>query len=279
MKFIKEADWLAKRLHERFMRIIDCSFILGKPEEGWASYKKSHIPGAIYFDLERDMSGPVGMHGGRHPMPDLSRFKDKLEEAGISNDTVVVAYDQGGGAFSARLWWMLKYVGHKEVYVLDGGFAAWQAAGFATDHTIPAYQKSVYHMEPNQDLLASHEDVEKVVNGADCETVLIDSREEKRYLGIAEPIDRKAGHIPGAVNKDWAEGLKNGKYRSPKEQEKRFVPFPKDKPMIVYCGSGVTAAPNFIALKVAGYENVKLYVGSFSDWISYEEHEISTGKK
>lgn len=267
-----QKEVLQELMSNEEIRIVDCRFQLGKPDEGKSQYLLGSIPGAVYFHLEEDLSAKVEKHGGRHPLPDLEQFKSLLEEAGISNDTKVVGYDNGEGAFAARLWWLLTYIGHDKVYILDGGFKGWQHAGLPVTQSIPNYKRGSYTLNVQQHMLAAHEEVREAVLAKNH--VLIDSREEKRYLGIEEPIDKKAGHIPSAINKVWTNSFEDGKFKTPSEQEKRFADIEKTQPIIVYCGSGITATPNFIALKEAGYTNVKLYGGSFSDWISYDDNEI-----
>lgn len=276
MKTVVEASWLKEHLQDSCVRVVDCRFYLGKPEEGRKEYLMDHIPGAVYFHLEEDLSAPVTLHGGRHPLPSVNELKAKLEKAGIDSNTTVVAYDQGDGAFAARLYWLLQYIGHEKVAVLNGGYRTWKDASYPVDNDVPTFSRGSLQVSLNREIIASYEEVKQIVLAGNGEPVLIDSREPKRYKGIIEPIDKKAGHIPGAVNKDWADGLENGRYKSVSDQEKRFAEFGKSQPIIVYCGSGVTAAPNYIALKEAGYKNVRLYVGSFSDWISYDENEVET---
>jgi thiosulfate/3-mercaptopyruvate sulfurtransferase len=274
MKWVKELKEVIEGPGSQDVRFCDCRFSLGEPEKGEQAYLEEHIPGAVYFHLEKDLSGQVSEHGGRHPLPDMDEFKEKLEQAGISNHTAVIAYDGGEGAFAARLWWLLKYAGHENVYVLNGGFKEWKKEGQPVAKEIPRHERGEYALSLNTDILADTEEAKKS-SEAESKKTLIDSREKKRYLGIEEPIDKKAGHIPGAVNYPWTDGFVSGKYRIAEEQRRRFSSISPEDPVIVYCGSGVTAAPNFIALKEAGYENVKLYIGSFSDWISYPENKVA----
>jgi thiosulfate/3-mercaptopyruvate sulfurtransferase len=274
LKFVVEKEWLLSHLDDHHVRVVDCRFSLADPEKGEQEYKKSHLPGAVYFDLEKDLSSPVGLHGGRHPLPAIHQLVNKLENAGIDENTVLVAYDNGEGAFAARFWWLLKYLGHEKVFVLNGGFKGWMEAEYPISSEVPSFVKSEFKVNLNQQIVATIEEVKEFVTNRPDDIVLIDSREEKRYLGIEEPIDKKAGHIPGAINKPWFEGLNNGLYKSLNDQKQRFSDLPSEKRLIVYCGSGVTAVPNFLALKEAGFEKVQLYLGSFSDWISYEENEI-----
>ncbi|MBT2690092.1 sulfurtransferase [Bacillus sp. ISL-47] len=278
MKYVIEKEWLLNKLNDSDVRIADCRFKLGSPKEGHSLYSLNHIPNAIYFDLEKDLSGKVKEHGGRHPLPDLEQLKHALEKAGISRETTVVAYDGGEGAFASRFWWLLRYLGHEKVYILNGGYKEWINGEYPVSNEIQSYEPAIFNIELQHDILAPYEEVKSQsenYGGA----VLIDSREAKRYLGLEEPIDKKAGHIPGAINKVWLEAYENGRFHDIQDQEKRFAEIDKNKPVIVYCGSGVTAAPNFLALIEAGYSNVKLYAGSFSDWISYEDNEIETVEK
>jgi thiosulfate/3-mercaptopyruvate sulfurtransferase len=274
MNYIIDKEWLLNNLNEPHVRIVDCSFSLADPKKGRQEYDQSHIPSASYFDLEKDLSGEIGKHGGRHPLPNLHEFIEKLEQAGIDESTTVIAYDQGEGAFAARFWWLLQYLGHEKVYVLDGGLKGWNEGNYPVTSEVPTVNKAAFKHNINHDLFASMEEVRAVSGGQDSNTILIDSREEKRYLGLEEPIDKKAGRIPGAINKPWFEGLNAGYYKQAEVQKQRFTDINPENEIIVYCGSGVTAAPNFLSLKAAGFEKVKLYLGSFSDWISYQENEI-----
>jgi thiosulfate/3-mercaptopyruvate sulfurtransferase len=274
MNFVIDKEWLLKNINDQNVRIVDCRFSLADPEKGRQEYGRGHIPGAVFLDLEKYLYAGVSKHGGRHPLPKMDEFILKLEQAGINENTIVITYDQGEGAFSARFWWMLHYLGHQKVYVLDGGFKGWSEANYPVTTEIPVLKKTSLQAAIKPELLATVEDVRDVVKGKQNSTILIDSREEKRYLGVEEPIDKKAGRIPGAINKPWFEGLENGYYKSVEEQTKRFSDLDRHKQQIVYCGSGITAVPNFLALKEAGFDKVKLYLGSFSDWISYEDNEI-----
>lgn len=278
MNLVVSIEWLAEHMADENIRIVDCRFNLADSEEGKRLYLKDHIPGAIYFHLNQDLSGQVSPHGGRHPLPSPDRIKETLERAGIGKDITVIAYDGGEGAFASRLWWLLKYVGHEKVYILNGGYKAWNEAGYKVSDEVPSVKESNYEIQVNKNIYASYEDVKNFVENKDVDTVLIDSRDKKRYLGIEEPIDKRAGRIPGAINKVWTESYKDGFFKTDEEQEKRFSDIEKSKKVIVYCGSGVTATPNFMALKAAGYEDVKLYVGSYSDWVSYDENKVEKGE-
>jgi len=283
MKHIVGMKWLLARLYEQDLAIVDCRFLLSDPEAGRRSYEQGYIPGALYLDLERDLSGPKAQHGGRHPLPDVEELAGKLGAAGIDRDTRVVAYDDQGGAMASRLWWLLRYMGHEQAYVMDQGFGAWQAAGYpVTEAAPPIRVPKRYEPELQPAMLADVDAVRAASggggNGSGNGSLLVDSREPRRYLGLEEPIDPVAGHIPGARNWFWKDNLdEQGRWRSAEQLKERFASLPKDADIIVYCGSGVTACPNVLALEAAGYTNVKLYSGSWSDWISYLGNAVATG--
>lgn len=278
MGTIVDFAWLREHLNDSNVVIADCRFILGQPDAGRTAYEAGHIPGAVYFDLERDLSGPIGRHGGRHPLPDIASFAKALGQAGIDSSKTVVVYDDQGGAMASRLWWMLRYAGHDNVKLLDGGYGSWQAAGHPVSTEAPQVQQTVFEAAPQPDMLLSQEDVKSRLGKAG--TTLIDSREPRRYLGLEEPIDPVAGHIPGAVNYFWKQSLdESGRWKRAEGQQERFAGLKRDEEVVVYCGSGVTACPNVLALTEAGFTDVKLYGGSWSDWISYKDNPVATGEE
>lgn len=278
MESIVSVAWLAENLRHPKIRIVDCRFVLGAPADGKSAYDVGHIPNAVYFDLEQDLSASVGNHGGRHPLPDLHVLVEKLGDAGIGNDHTIVAYDDQGGAFASRFWWLMRYMGHIEVAILDGGYSEWVNAGHPTIQDLPQIEVTQFVPQINADMLVDKETVK--ANIGKLGVTIIDSRELKRYLGEEEPIDPVAGHIPTAVNYLWKDVLADsGLWKSEDELQKRFANIPPDDEIIVYCGSGVTACPNVLALERAGLNNVRLYAGSWSDWISYEENPIAIGEE
>ncbi|WP_010677360.1 sulfurtransferase [Bacillus timonensis] len=280
MNFVVNKDWLVEQLQTKEVIIVDCRFALGNPTQGERLYQEGHIPGAFYFDLEKQLSALVAKHGGRHPLPDLEQFKHEIEKVGINHSKVVVAYDGGEGQYASRFWWLLTYIGHDKAYVLNEGFKGWVEAGYPITKEIPKVVDSVsFKVNIRKEMLASYEEVKEIVDLKKKSPILLDSRDESRYLGEVEPIDRIAGHIPGAINKNWVEGLEQGTFKNKEEQKKRFADLNEEDEIIVYCGSGVTATPNYIALKMAGFKNVKLYAGSYSDWVSYEENPVAKGKE
>jgi len=270
---IMKFDELAGRLGAPDLVIVECGNVSGRREEGRRSCADGHIPGAVRLDLERDMCGPVREHGGRHPLPDLGTFSLMLGQLGVGNDTAVVAYDNQDGAVAARLWWMLSFLGHERASVLEGGYSAWVQVGLPTSVEQPAVVPRRFIPRVNTAMMISEHELRNKL-GAPGVT-LIDSREPERYRGESEPVDAVAGRIPGAVNRYWKDALDGrGIYKPAEEQEKRFAGIGRDDEVIVYSGSGVTACVNVLALRMAGFANVRLYLGGWSDWISYGENPV-----
>lgn len=255
------------------LKVIDCRFALGDIDLGRTQYETSHIPGAYYLDLNRDLSSPPGIHGGRHPLPDDRVLSTKLAAMGINAGTLVVAYDDSRFAFASRLWWLLRYYGHAQVAILDGGYDNWVKAGYEVTEDLPKVAESGnFQPQIRSDWIVEIEGVRAIQNSP--AHVLIDSREPDRYQGKTEPIDRVAGHIPSAVNYPW-QGVSNptGFALSIEAQQQRWAGISPELEPIVYCGSGVTACVNLLSLELAGIDRAKLYPGSWSDWISYERVE------
>lgn len=266
---------LARCLRRPNVVVADCRFDLADADAGRRAYARGHIPGAVYFDLEDDLSAPATSTGGRHPLPPLQRFVDVLERAGIGNDTTVVCYDDGDTSMAARLWWMLRNAGHDDVFVLDGGFVAWRAAGFAVDEKIPKPTRGRFTPRPRPELAASMDDVRAMLDAG--RGVLIDSRAAERYRGEIEPLDPVAGHIPGAVNVPWTENISSaGTFHDGERCAARFQRWRDESELVVHCGSGVTGCVNLLALRRAGIDAAKLYVGGWSDWCSADENPVAT---
>jgi len=259
------------------LRIVDTRFSLKDPQEGRRLYEQGHIPGALYFDLEGDLSAPPGEHGGRHPLPNMAAFARMLAARGIGNEHHVVVYDDRSGMFAGRLWWTLRYAGHDRVQVLDGGLSAWLEAGFEVTQEVPDYPPSDFSLHLRPEMVADVEAVRRKLH--DLNVLLIDARGPERYRGEVEPLDKKAGHIPGAVNKPFTENLELGRFKSPEALRERFAEAEGAQEVIVYCGSGVSAAHDLLALEEAGIGGAKLYVGSWSDWSSFEENPVVTGEE
>ncbi len=247
--------------------VVDCRFSLADPDAGEATYRSGHIPGAVYAHLERDLSAPVAEHGGRHPLPLAQEFAEWLATNGIGLDTPVVAYDDSRFAFASRFWWMLRALGYRRVQVLDGGLAAWVAAGGELLEQSAAPEPVAI---PRVDDYVGLVDINSLREAMESGATLIDSREDKRYRGIEEPIDPVAGHIPGAVNFPWQDVTDdNGMALPVEEQQARWQHIDKDSDRVLYCGSGVTACVNLLSLELAGQDDARLYGGSWSDWCSW----------
>lgn len=272
---IVTCDWLKDKKREEDIVIVDVRFQLQDPDAGRTAYLEGHIPGAVYLDLNKDLSAKPQKHGGSHPLPDVDTFSAKLRHIGVSQDKTVVIYDAHNDMFASRMGWLLYYIGHENVNLLDGGLDAWIEEGNELTTDIPTLNEGTF-----QPRVRSNEIVDmNTVKGRDKDALLIDSRSNERYLGKTEPMYKKSGHIPGATNSFWKGVLReNGSWKSADELREHFQDIPKNKEIIVSCGSGVSACPNVIGLKKAGFTNVKLYPGSYSDWISYEENTVEKGE-
>ncbi len=261
--------------------IIDCRCQLGSDSYGRDAFAISRVPGAQFAHLEDDLSGEI-LPGttGRHPLPPVAQFANQLAQWGITPQSQVVAYDDAGGPYASRLWWMLKWFGHNAAAVLDGGWSAWQAAGLPIEASEPPQGTplencpSAYPAEVQAELIVS---VTELISSLD-QFVLIDARGANRYAGQDETIDPVAGHIPGALSYPFTDNLQaDGTFKTPSELAKRFHAL-KDKPIVSYCGSGVTACHNILAMAHAGLNPPKLYAGSWSEWITDAARPIQTGE-
>ncbi len=252
-------DWL----------IVDCRFDLTAPQAGETAYRNGHIPLAIYAHLDRDLSGPLSPASGRHPLPDPDRFAATLGRWGVSPTTQIIAYDADNGAYAARLWWLLRWVGHRPVAVLDGGFKAWLAAGLPTSTVVPARSASHYEVHPDRDAWLDADQVAQRMRRDDWR--LLDARAHERFTGAIEPLDAVGGHVPGALNHPFADNLcGDARFAPPaqiRERFKRSQGDVADDHTIVMCGSGVTACHLLLAMEIAGKHGARLYAGSWSEWI------------
>ncbi|MEE9160867.1 MAG: sulfurtransferase [Gammaproteobacteria bacterium] len=254
--------------------IIDCRYDLLDKSAGYRAYLDSHIPNAIYADLHDDMSGPPVTDHGRHPLPSPARLNQLFSLMGISHDKQVVVYDASFGSIAARLWWMLRYMGHEAVAVMDGGWQAWQKSGLETEQEERKNNPVPFEGKVRQEWLVTLDDVMS-------EPMLVDSREPVRYRGEEEPLDPAAGHIPGAINHYWKSNLtEDGQFLASQQIRQVFLDFyggiaPEE--VVFYCGSGVTACHNLLAAAHAGLTAARLYAGSWSEWCSDPERPVMTG--
>ncbi len=277
MTYIMKPKSLNEKMGNKDLVIIDVRSNLTSPDQGEALYGESHISGAYYLHLENDLSGEVKQHGGNHPLPDAEEFAEKLNKMGVNELSDVVIYDDENGMFASRAWWLLYYMGHESCYILDGGFTAWKKAGYEVTKEIPTQKKGHFIPRLRKDIIV---DMEEVKHRDKQNSLLIDSRARERYLGETEPLYKKAGHIPGAKNYFWQEVQEeSGNWKNSDQLKEHFSSIEDSKEIIVSCGSGISACPNFIALKMAGFNHVKLYPGSYSDWISYDENSIETNEE
>lgn len=263
------AEALAAHIGEAGWQIFDCRCSASDPAVGKQLYREGHLPGAHHADLDRVLAAAPGPGTGRHPLPDRQAFTAWLCSEGVDNNTQVVAYDNAGGAFAARLWWLMRWLGHEAVAVLDGGLQAWQALGGALE-TGAAPAPDPAHFEAGSSLAASAalEDIIAFSRGRRTGR-LVDARSPDRYRGENEPIDPVAGHIPGALNRPFPGNLDpRGRFLSPEKLRERFETLGGHPDEIVhYCGSGVTACHNILAMEHAGLHGSRLYPGSWSEWI------------
>lgn len=264
---LNNPDWL----------IVDCRFQLQQTEVGAYAYRHGHIPNAVYMHLEHDLSSPVKAGTGRHPLPDYRVLSQKLGALGVNVNTQVVAYDDAGGLFAARLWWLLRYLGHERVAVLNGGLRAWLQQGLTLTTQLPTPKAACIfrpYLNP-QPLISATELQNRIAQKKIC---LIDARAAERYAGHNEPIDPVAGHIPYAHNRPTSCNLdRNGLFLPTNQLKAEFsylLGAVNPEQTVHYCGSGVTACHNVLAMEYAGLRNSQLYAGSWSEWITDKNRQI-----
>ena len=249
-------------------RLFDCRHDLAKPDWGESQYREAHIPGAVFASLDRDLSAPKTGRNGRHPLPDPDAFIQWLSRNGVTQADHVVCYDGGNGAMAARLWWLLRWFGHENVAVLDGGFAKWTKEGRPVTAEIPTYPASTYHGEMNENRAVGARYVWRNLP----HVFLLDARAPERYRGEKEPIDPEAGRIPGALNRFNGDNVNaDGTFKDPAVLKDAFLKVLNHRPpteLVHYCGSGVSACHNLLAMEIAGLPGGKLYAGSWSEWIA-----------
>jgi thiosulfate/3-mercaptopyruvate sulfurtransferase len=275
-----DAQALARQLGRAGWIAVDCRFTLTDPAAGRAAYDRGHIPGARYADLDEDLSRRPRADEGRHPLPDRDRLAATLGAWGIGRDDSVVAYDEGSGAIAARLWWLLGWLGHERRAVLDGGFAAWQEARLPVEQEQPVFEARRYepHGPGTSSGVVATDDLEQRQAAGD---ILVDVRAAPRYRGEQEPIDARAGHVPGARNRPFSANVTPaGRFRPPAELRAELTELLGGRGpdrLIAMCGSGVTACHLLLAMEVAGLGGGQLYAGSWSEWIRDPKRPIKTG--
>lgn len=272
------ATELAGSLGDPALRILDCRFTLADPLAGEAGWRDGHIPGALYAHLDRDLSGPHAPGAGRHPWPQAEAFAAWLGRVGVTPASRVVAYDAGDGAHAARLWWLLRSFGHARVAVLDGGLAAWTAAGLPLDAAMPTVAPAAAY--PGRFDTARLLDPAAVAARVAAGDLLVDVRGAERFRGEVEPIDRVAGHVPGARNRPYTSNLRDGRFKPAAELAAEFDALLAGRApsaSIAMCGSGVTACHHLLAMAHAGRDGAALFTGSWSGWIEDPGRPIATG--
>lgn len=273
-----EPEALRERLDDADWCVFDCRFDLADPGAGRRDWETGHVPGALYADLEADLSAAPDDTSGRHPLPDADALADWLGRHGVDGTVQVACYDADSGAFAARLWWLLRWLGHDRVAVLDGGLAAWRAAGY------PLAPAPAARPEPRR-FVARRRDRETWIDAAGIATtpslIVIDARAAERFRGEREPIDPVAGHVPGALNRPFAHNLDpDGRWLAPevlRAEWHRLVGGQSAASVVHMCGSGITAAHNVLSMEHAGLAGSRLYPGSWSEWIRDPSRPIERG--
>jgi thiosulfate/3-mercaptopyruvate sulfurtransferase len=275
---IQPADLMGHLEDPRYL-VVDCRFDLADPAAGEAAWRESHLPGAAYAHLDRDLSGPASASTGRHPLPRPEIFAATLGRLGVTPATQVVAYDAGPGYFAARLWWMLRWAGHDAAAVLDGGIAAWLAAGGALDRSVRQRAGTSFALRLRPELALEAAEVQRELEAG--RLALVDARSAERFAGRVEPIDPVAGHVPGALNHPCTGNVgADGRFLAPAELARRWeatLGGRRGAEVACMCGSGVTACHNLLALEVAGIAGARLYAGSWSEWIRDPARPVARG--
>lgn len=274
MKNIVSQHWLVNNMSKENLVILDARWDLNDPTKGFKEYKQSHIKGAQFVSLEDMMTGELGVHGGRHPLPNLSKFVEDMKSLGINDNSIVVIYDNGDLATAGRLWWLLKYIGKSDVFVLEGGIKHWIYNNLeVTNEVVKPKKSNSLSLNINHSIEADMNYVKSAINSKDI--AIVDSRAPERYMGEVEPIDKIAGHIPSALNYPWTNLVIDGEIMTMDNLKNYFKKLEIFKEVIVHCGSGVTGTVNILFMEEAGID-AKLYVGGYSDWVSYEDNVVIT---
>jgi thiosulfate/3-mercaptopyruvate sulfurtransferase len=273
-------DELAAHLNDPKWVVFDCRHDLANTEYGAQAWAKAHIPGALFMHCDRDLSGPHNGRNGRHPLPDIETFVRRMGECGITPDTQVVAYDNEASAFAARLWWMLRWLGHDKVALLDGGLPGWKRAKQPLDTSVKTVAPTQFVPRPRPEMLVDTAFVEQHLRQPDM--LLLDGRSEDRYAGQNERLDPVAGHIPGSLNRFYYDCLDDAAiyFKSADELRAEFADLIGDRDprtVVHVCGSGVTACVNVLGMELAGMAGSKLYAGSWSEWCSDPARPAATG--
>jgi len=273
-------EQLAQHLNDPEWVVFDCRFTLTNTEGGLNAYKTAHIPGARYAHLDNDLSGPVTEKSGRHPLPDVKFLSEKLSGWGVDEHKQVVVYDDSFGSMAVKMWWLLRWLGHDNVALLDGGLPKWLKEKRPMTTELPQITPAVFMAKPHKNMQASAAEVDNARQER-CRLV-IDARPEQRFTGEREPLDKVAGHIPGSVNWVFDENLDfDGTYLPAEELREAYLKLlngVKPEGVVHSCGSGVTACHNILAMEIAGLPGAKLYPGSWSEWITDPSRPVARGE-
>ncbi|WP_034552087.1 sulfurtransferase [Carnobacterium funditum] len=272
--FITQTELATKISTDNNLVVLDARAELMDSSAGWNQYKTSHIKSAQFVSMEDTLTGKIRTHGGRHPLPNMENFITAMKKVGMNDSSMVVIYDDGNLAMAGRLWWLLKYAGKDNVYLLEGGMKKWLENKLEVTNVLkePVTSNSL-SLNIKTALLVDVHEVKRAVRSTD--TAIIDSRAYERYAGQVEPLDTRPGHIPNALNYPWTDLVNNGQLMNKKELEERFEPLQNYKEVIVHCGSGITGTVNILFMKEVGL-NPKLYLGGYSDWVSYADNKVET---
>ena len=277
---IISADELHRHINDENWRVIDCRFDLSDSGAGHKSYLAGHIPGAAFADLNDDLAAPTGPGTGRHPLPSPESAAAFFESIGVGSSTRVVVYDSANGAMAARAWWMLRWLGHDAVCLLDGGYAAWTEPGYPVNAGTETFERKTFAPRTRRELVVSTDELANAGDGIAAMN-LLDARDGPRFRGEVEPIDRVAGHIPGARNMPFVNNLlPDGRWKSRDERRalwRKHLGDDKSAASIAMCGSGVTACHLIVSAVDCGYREPRLYVGSWSEWIADPGRPIEPG--
>lgn len=280
-ELLVSTESLASHLDDPDWIVFDTRHDLAVPEKGWKAWQAAHIPGAYFMHMDEDLSGAKTGKNGRHPLPDLDDFAFRMNRCGVAPGRQVVVYDDGGASFAVRLWWMLRWLGHDRVAVLDGGFAAWKREGRPLDAAVPAPRDGKFVPAPAKGATVDAQYVAASLGNPAVQ--LVDARAATRFMGENETLDPVAGHIPGSHNRFWQHNLGyDGRFLAPEELHAEFIEMlgDADPALVVHsCGSGVTACHNLFAMELAGLGGSRLYPGSWSEWCSDPSRPVATGPK
>lgn len=275
------ADQLAQHVNDPEWIVFDCRFTLSDPDSGLRTYQIGHIPGARYAHLNDDLSSEVTTRSGRHPLPDPQLLARKLGLWGVDNNKQVVVYDDSLGSMASRMWWLLRWLGHENVAMLDGGIQRWVRNGHPLTDALPAITPAQFQARPDSAMWVSSNCIEEALRSDKC--LIIDARSEERFSGEREMLDKVAGHIPGSINFPFEDNLDmGGTYLTPGELRETYLELlngVEPTRVVHMCGSGVTACHNVIAMEHAGLKGTRLYPGSWSEWITDPGRPVETGEE